>query len=87
MSCPWKDIFGAPRTGAHAWRLGDVAVVDTALTFVLAFALQKIFFKNFSFLKILVVTFIVGEILHWAFCVDTKVIQMLNSVLSSSKSL
>lgn len=87
MSCPWKDIFGRPREGPHSWRVLDVAVVDSALTVLLALILQKIFFKNFSFLKILVATFIVGEILHWAFCVDTKVIQMLNSVLSSSKSL
>lgn len=85
--CPWKDIFGRPREGAHSYRIFDVAVVDTALTLVLAWILQKIFFKNFSFLQVLAGTFIVGEVLHWYFCVDTKVIQILKSALSSSRVL
>ena len=86
-ACPWKDIFGRPREGAHSWRVLDVAMVDTALTFVLAWILQKIFFKNFSFLTILIWTFVVGELMHWYFCVDTKIIQMLKSALSSSRVL
>jgi hypothetical protein len=85
--CPFKDIFGKPRTGAHSYRIFDVSVVDTALTFLLALILQKVFFKNFSFLIILAGTFIIGEIMHWYFCVDSKVIQMLKSALSSAKSL
>ena len=87
MSCPFKDIFGKPREGPHAWRVLDVAVVDSLLTVLLALILQKIFFQNFSFLKVLVWTFIIGELMHWYFCVDSKVIQMLKSALSSSKSL
>ena len=87
MSCPFKDIFGKPREGVHSYRIFDVAVVDSLLTVLLALILQKIFFQNFSFLKVLVGTFIVGEIMHWYFCVDSKVIQMLKSALSSSKSL
>ena len=87
MSCPFKDIFGKPREGPHAWRVLDVAVVDSVLTILLALVLQKIFFQNFSFLKVLAVTFIVGELMHWYFCVDTKVIQILKSTFNSSKSL
>lgn len=86
--CPFKDIFGRPREGPHAWRTpGDLAVVDTLLTLVLAWILQKIFFKNFSFLTVLIWTFVVGEIMHWYFCVETKFIQMLKSALSSSRVL
>ena len=86
--CPYKDIFGRPREGVHSWRIpGDLALVDTALTFLLALILQKIFFKNFLFWQVLAVTFVIGELMHWYFCVDTKVIQMLKSALSSSKSL
>jgi len=87
MSCPFKDIFGKPGTGAHSYRIFDVAVVDTVLTILLALLLQKVFFKNFSFLIILAWTLIIGEIMHWYFCVDTKVIQILKSAFSSSKSL
>lgn len=87
MSCPWKDIFGRPREGPHSYRILDVAVVDTVLTILLAMILKKIFFKNFSFLFVLALTFVMGEVLHWVFCVDTKVIQILKSALSSPKSL
>jgi hypothetical protein len=87
MSCPFKDIFGKPREGPHSYRIFDVAVVDTALTFLLALVLQKIFFQNFSFLKVFAWTFIIGELMHWYFCVDTKIIQILKSTLSSVKSL
>lgn len=85
--CPYKAIFGRPREGAHSWRFLDVAVVDSVLTVLLALVLQKIFFKNFLFWQVLAVTFVIGELMHWYFCVDTKVIQMLKSALSSSKSL
>lgn len=85
--CPFKDIFGRPGTGVHSYRIFDVAVVDTVLTVLLALLLQKVFFKNFSFLIILAWTFIIGEIMHWYFCVDSKVIQMLKSAFNSAKSL
>jgi hypothetical protein len=85
-TCPWKNIFGKPRTGVHAWRIGDIAVVDTALTVVLAYALQKMFFKQTHFLIVLFVTFVVGEIMHWFFCVDTKVIHEIKSRLSTGNS-
>jgi hypothetical protein len=86
-TCPYRDIFGKVREGPHSYRFLDVAVVDSVLTVLLALFLQKIFFQNFSFLKVLAVTFIVGEVMHWSFCVDTKVIQILKSTFSSSKSL
>jgi|LakMenEpi03Aug12_release.lakeMendotaPanAssembly.Ray.scaffolds.fasta_scaffold392849_2 hypothetical protein len=87
MACPFKDIFGKPREGPHSYRIFDVAVVDTVLTILLAWIIQKVFFQNISFLKVLVWTFIIGEVFHWYFCVDTKIIQMLKSFLSSVKSL
>jgi len=86
-TCPYRDIFGKVREGPHSYRIFDVAVVDSVLTILLALFLQKIFFQNFSFLKVLAVTFIVGEVMHWYFCVDSKVIQILKSTFSSSKSL
>ena len=87
MSCPYRDIFGKVREGPHSYRILDVAVVDSVLTILLALVLQKIFFQNFSFLKVLAVTFIIGEAMHWYFCVDSKVIQILKSTFNSSKSL
>jgi hypothetical protein len=69
--CRYKDIFGRPREGAHAYRVLDIAVVDVAATVIVAFIISRVF--NLSFWKSLVVLFIVGIITHRAFCVRTTV--------------
>jgi hypothetical protein len=69
--CHYKDIFGRPREGAHAYRLFDIAVVDVAATVLLALVISRIF--GLSFWKSLVVLFIIGIISHRAFCVRTTV--------------
>jgi hypothetical protein len=69
--CQYKDIFGRPREGAHAYRIFDIAVVDVAATVVVAYVIARVF--GFAFWKSLVVLFIVGIISHRAFCVRTTV--------------
>jgi hypothetical protein len=69
--CQYKDIFGRPREGAHAYRLFDIAVVDVAATVVLAFIIARFF--GLSFWKSLVACFLIGVISHRAFCVRTTV--------------
>jgi hypothetical protein len=69
--CQYKDIFGRPREGAHAYRIFDIAVVDVAATVVVAYVIARFF--GFAFWKSLVALFIVGIISHRAFCVRTTV--------------
>jgi uncharacterized membrane protein len=69
--CRYKDIFGRPREGAHAYRIFDIAVVDVAATVFVAFLVARIF--SLSFWKSLVVLFIIGILSHRAFCVRTTV--------------
>jgi uncharacterized membrane protein len=69
--CDYKDIFGRPREGAHAYRIFDIAVVDVTATVILAFIIARLF--GLSFWKSLVVLFIIGIISHRAFCVRTTV--------------
>jgi len=69
--CRYKDIFGRPREGAHAYRLFDIAVVDVAATVLLAFVISRAF--SLSFWKSLVALFIIGILAHRAFCVRTTV--------------
>jgi hypothetical protein len=38
----YKDIFGAPNTGAHSYRLFDVAIVDLVLTIFIAYVITYI---------------------------------------------
>ena len=67
----YKDLFGRPREGAHAYRVFDIAVVDVAATVVVAYVIARVF--GVAFWKSLVVLFIVGIISHRAFCVRTTV--------------
>ena len=69
--CKYKDIFGRPREGAHAYRIFNVAVVDVIATVVVAFLIARAF--GFVFWKSLVVLFLIGIILHRMFCVRTTV--------------
>lgn len=69
--CRYKDIFGRPREGAHAYRLFDIAIVDVAATIIVAFIISRIF--GVTFWKSLVALFLIGIISHRAFCVRTKV--------------
>ena len=75
--CHYKDIFGRPREGAHAYRLFDIAVVDVAATVLLALVISPVF--GLSFWKSLVVLFIIGIISHRAFCVRTTVDKLVFS--------
>ena len=67
--CKYKDIFGRPREGAHAYRIFDIAVVDVAATVIVAFIIARVF--GLVFWKSLIVLFIIGIILHRMFCVRT----------------
>ena len=70
-SCPFKYLFGRPRTGVHSMRIPvlDWAVADTIMTIILAWFLAK--WLRRPFLLVLLLTFLVGEISHVKFCVDT----------------
>jgi hypothetical protein len=76
-ACQYKDLFGRPREGAHAYRLFDVAVVDVVATIVVAFIIARVF--GFVFWKSLVTLFLLGIISHRVFCVETTVDKLIFS--------
>ncbi len=73
--CKYANIFGAPGTGAHAYRIANTAVVDVVATALLAYitqlALQRAG-KEVSYWWILLAWLVVGEVFHYAFCVPTS---------------
>ena len=81
MTCPFKDIFGKPGEGVHQFRIFGMAAVDLLLT-VLGAALIA-WKTNQNFLLTFIVLFIIGEILHWYFCVDTAVINFVTKEADS----
>lgn len=75
MLCRYANIFGPPRTGVHAVRILDVAVVDAVLALALASAIAKA--TKWSLLRSALITFILGIVLHRAFCVRTTLDKVL----------
>ena len=72
LLCQYRDIFGQPRTGAHALRIFDVAIVDVISTVLGAYILSM-YIPSIPFWTILLSLFIFAIILHRIFCVNTKI--------------
>lgn len=68
--CEYADVFGKPREGIHAIRVFDVAIVDLLLTILTAYLLT--FVIKCSFWIMLGFLILLGILLHYIFCVDTK---------------
>jgi hypothetical protein len=80
----YKDIFGKPNTGIHAYRLFDFAIIDIIGTLIIAYLIGKYFsFDNNNILKLFIIIFLIGEIFHLLFCVKTKFIQILDNFFST----
>ena len=75
-TCNYKDIFGAPKTGAHAMRVGDIAIVDVVATFIVAALIAWLCKCHviWPFVGLLIIS--VG--VHWLFCVDTTILRLLH---------
>jgi hypothetical protein len=76
--CPFKEystIFGKPNEGIHSYRIFDLAIMDIIFTIIGVFIISIIFKLNF--LRTLIITFILGIILHRLFCVNTKINTMI----------
>jgi hypothetical protein len=80
--CKYKSILGNPGVGVHSYRLFNLAVVDVALTVLLAYLLSV--WKRWTFWKTFVGLFVLGEILHYIFCVDTAVIVAIDGFLKNN---
>ena len=74
--CQYKDVLGKPREGFHRYRFFGVALVDLSLTVIVALLLSWLF--NRSLISTLVYFFLIGQLLHILFCVNTS---FVNNVL------
>ena len=66
----FSDIFGAPRTGIHAWRIADAPVVDVLGTVAAAYATSK--YMEWDFAWTLAGYYAAGAVLHAVFGVDSR---------------
>ena len=76
--CPYKYVLGIPGQGVHAWRMGGVSFNDTWMTVVAAALIAYV--CQYSFLYTLVGLFVLGEVLHYLFGVQTAFLTMIGVV-------
>ena len=81
--CVFKDIFGVPGTGSHSYRIPilDLATIDVLFTMIIAFIITRIK-KEYSFLTIFSLLILLSIIVHFIFCVDTRLIQYIKAMLN-----
>ena len=73
--CIYSDIFGKPNEGSHKYRIFNIAISDVIITLLIARIIQKI--SKYSFIKILLVLFVISIIAHRMFCVRTTIDKLL----------
>jgi hypothetical protein len=76
MSCPYRFIFGIPGEGFHSARFLGLALNDTSGTILIGIAIA--YFFHLSVWKTVFVLFVLGEVLHYLFGVQTAFLTMLN---------
>lgn len=72
----YKNILGVPKEGVHKLRFLDTALNDYIGTILLAIMLT--FFTKIPLVLSTIMLFIVGEILHYLFGVETNTLKYLN---------
>ena len=72
MFCKYKNIFGEPNTGIHKTRFLGVALNDLFGTIVIAYLISLIYKTHF--VLTFIILFIIAEMLHVMFCVNTSFI-------------
>jgi hypothetical protein len=82
--CKYKNIFGEPNTGIHSVRIFDFAIFDILATILGSIVIHQIiiveWLKMNDIIKlwmVIVFMFVLGIILHKAFCVKTTVDKIL----------
>ena len=71
--CKYKNIFGVPGTGVHAWKFEGTSLFDYFATIILAMITTKI--TKVPLVITTIVMFLLGIFLHYIFCVPTQAIK------------
>lgn len=72
----YKNVLGVPKEGVHKLRFLDTALNDYIGTILLAIMLT--FFTKVPLVLTTIMSFILGEILHYLFGVETNTLKYLN---------
>ena len=72
-------FFGSPNKGIHSYRLFNIAYIDVIMNIIGAYIIQKLFYPNTKYLKILFYLFLIGILLHRIFGIRTTIDKLLFS--------
>lgn len=75
MSCRYKDALGVPREGVHSYRLFNIALADVGLLLLFAWLVK--YFASISYALAVLISFLIGVVLHRVFCVRTTLDRIL----------
>lgn len=70
-------MFGKVGEGIHSYRIANVAILDVAFTFILAYFIRLFFFSKYNYFYTCIALFLLGIVLHRIFCVRTTVDKIL----------
>jgi hypothetical protein len=73
--CPYRYLFGKPGEGPHSYRFAGLAIVDTVVTFLVAWAITAA--SGISIKITFAALFILGEILHYVYGTQTAFLTMI----------
>ena len=73
--CKYRNALGVPGKGVHSIQIGGIAVMDVAMTLVIAYIIAH--FARTSFAWTAAGLFILGIVLHHLFCVRTTIDKLL----------
>lgn len=76
MSCPFKNALGIPGEGVHSYRIFGLAAFDIIATIIVA--IISSFYTNTSLALNFLGWFILGEVLHYVFCVKTAFLKLIS---------
>ena len=76
MKCPYASLLGKPKEGVHEPRLLTMARNDLVGTVMLAGVTS--YATNIHVVKTFVGWFVLGEVMHYAFGVQTTFLDLIN---------
>ena len=73
--CKYANMFGLPNSGAHSYRIFNIAIVDVIFTLIGGYIISKFF--GYKIKDTIIILFLIGIIMHRIFCVDTTINRLI----------
>lgn len=73
--CKYKNIFGEPGKGIHAYRFLGISIIDVLVVLLAAFLIS--YYTKISAYYVIPAIFLLGIVVHHMFCVRTAVDKLL----------